>query len=102
MKTGHPFRLLTAISLTVLLSYQTTGCTSTRTTSTTTVKTQETSEAPSPQPPTKVVTEKSETVTDKGSATPWCGGLLSCTVEGVGWVLALPFRLVGGVIDVLF
>jgi hypothetical protein len=48
------------------------------------------------------VTEKSETVTEKESSGPWCGGILSCSFEGIGWVLALPFRLAGGVIDVIF
>jgi hypothetical protein len=84
-----------------------TGCSSTRTSSTTTVHTEEGTTSPSQQDPaqqpqTKVVTEKTETVTEKESSGPWCGGILSCTFEGVGWVLALPFRLVGGAIDVIF
>jgi hypothetical protein len=83
------------------------GCSSTRTSSTTTVHTEEGATSPSrrdsdQQAPTKVVTEKTETVTEKENSGPWCGGILSCTVEGIGWVLALPFRLVGGAIDVIF
>lgn len=31
-----------------------------------------------------------------------CGGILSCTVDGVGYVLALPFKAVGFLIGVIF
>jgi hypothetical protein len=43
-----------------------------------------------------------ETTTTKESSDASCGGIISCTFEGVGFVLALPFRLVAGLIDVIF
>ena len=49
--------------------------------------------------PTRTITEKTETTTETAES---CGGVISCTVEGVGYVLALPFRLMGGLIDVIF
>lgn len=107
MKTARYFSVLAALSLALSVAIHTSGCGSTRKTSTTTVTTEEAPESTAPpaatsQPATKVVTEKSETVTEKESSGPWCGGILSCSFEGIGWVLALPFRLAGGVIDVIF
>jgi hypothetical protein len=31
-----------------------------------------------------------------------CGGILSCTVDGVGFLVALPFKLVGGLLSAIF
>ena len=50
-----------------------------------------------------VVTEKQTTRTEEKSKSPGqSGGLLSGTVEVVGDVLALPFRAVAGLIDLVF
>lgn len=49
--------------------------------------------------PEEVLTENTTT---EESASASCGGVLSCTFEGIGYVLALPFRLVAGLIDVIF
>jgi hypothetical protein len=45
-----------------------------------------------------VVEHKTEVVEEKGG----CGGLLSCTVDVAGEVVALPFRSVGGVLSAIF
>jgi hypothetical protein len=99
-------KLKLSISVALLLTAPISGCSSTRKTSTTTVTTAEAptsiADQPTQRPTAKVITEKTETVTEKDSSGPWCGGILSCTVEGVGWVIALPFRLIGGAIDVVF
>ncbi len=83
-----------------------TGCSSTKTTST--VTREETVPAPSSSPsdaaaakPGTVVTEKTETVTTSDSGVG-CSGVLSCTFHALGWVIALPFKAVGGVIELIF
>ncbi len=90
-----------------------TGCASTKkTTETTTTKTIETY----PNNTTTVVTsndqqgnsvsQKSETTTTSTDtateAKPGHPGLISSTVHAIGWVIALPFRLVGGLIGWIF
>ncbi len=49
-----------------------------------------------------VVVEKQTTKTEQTAKTEGDTGLLSGTVHVVGQVLALPFRLVGGLIGIVF
>lgn len=70
-----------------------TGC-SGATTKTTT----ETVDRPSGSDPDKV--ERTVTVTEEESSRP--GGIISGTVDAIGWVIALPFRIVGGIISIIF
>lgn len=44
--------------------------------------------------------ETTEMSTDQMGS--FCSGALGCTIEGIGWVLALPFRALVGLVDVLF
>lgn len=71
------------------------GCsTQNRTVRTETVQTTE------PAPASTVIT-KTETETTETRSEPQ-GGILSGTVDVVGKTLALPFRVVGGLIDLVF
>lgn len=47
----------------------------------------------------RVIIEKTETVTETEES---CGGILSCTVDVVGAIIALPFKAVGFLIGVIF
>ncbi|MGE5218611.1 MAG: hypothetical protein ACM3SP_16575 [Chloroflexota bacterium] len=49
-----------------------------------------------------VVTERTTTKTEESTKNDDSGGLLSGTVDVVGEALALPFRLVGGLIRAVF
>ncbi len=40
-----------------------------------------------------------ETKTEESSS---CGGILTCTIDGIGTILGLPFRIVGGLFDIIF
>jgi len=85
-------QLVLSISLGLLVLV---GCsTQTRTVKTETVQTTE------PAPASAVVT-KTETETIETRSEPQ-GGILSGTVDVVGKTLALPFRVVGGLIDLIF
>ena len=46
--------------------------------------------------------EKSETTIATTETKPGHPGLLSSTVHAIGWVIALPFRLLGGLIGWIF
>ncbi len=70
----------------------TTGCSSQTTTTTRTVD--------RPQSDGSVARET--TTEEKSSDDGAHFGILSGTVHAVGWVLALPFRLVGGLIGIIF
>ncbi len=48
------------------------------------------------------VTQKSETVTTTSETKAGHPGILSSTLHAIGWVIALPFRLVGGLIGWIF
>lgn len=50
----------------------------------------------------ETVVEKSETTTTTTEANPGHPGILSSTVHAIGWVIALPFRLIGGLIGWIF
>jgi len=74
-----------------------TGCA----THTRTVRTDVVTTAPgavyAPAPPVVEHQTTTETTSSGG-----CGGLLSCTVDVTGEVVALPFRAVGGVLSAIF
>ena len=48
------------------------------------------------------VTKESETTTTTTETKAGHPGILSSTVHAIGWVIALPFRLVGGLIGWIF
>ena len=50
----------------------------------------------------ETVVEKSETTTSTTETNSRHPGILSSTVHAIGWVIALPFRLVGGLIRWIF
>lgn len=52
--------------------------------------------------PAEPAVEKSETTTSTTETTSGHRGILSSTVNAIGWVIALPFRLVGGLIGWIF
>jgi hypothetical protein len=52
-------------------------------------------------PSEPVVVERQTTTTETASA-GGCGGVLSCTVDVTGEVIALPFRAVGGLLGGIF
>ena len=104
------------LSLSVLFVFVGLGCASThKTTKTETTVTQSKSAAPneigqnnattvtSADQQNKEVVNKSETTTTTTETKP-AGhpGILSSTVHAIGWVIALPFRLVGGLIGWIF
>ena len=76
------------------------GCASEKTTTTTTTHVREFDDpdvASGPEARSDVVTEERTTTTDDA-----CGGVLSCTADFVGDVIAFPFRLIGGVFKAIF
>ncbi len=48
----------------------------------------------------RMVSETTEFSTDQMGS--FCSGVLGCTVQGIGWVLALPLRAIVGVVDEIF
>lgn len=82
-------KLASALSLSLLLLSIPGGCSTTTTTRT--VERPEGSDA--------MAVEKETTVTTERSAS---GGILSTTVNVVGEIIALPFRIVGGLISIIF
>jgi len=52
--------------------------------------------------PSEPVTVEHQTTTTETTDTGGCGGVLSCTVEVTGEVIALPFRAVAGLVRVIF
>jgi len=50
----------------------------------------------------ETVVEKSETTTSTTETNSGHPGILSSAVHAIGWVIALPFRLVGGLIEWIF
>ena len=43
-----------------------------------------------------------QTTTRETEAKDYCDGVLSCTLDVTGTILAFPFRLIGGVFEVVF
>jgi hypothetical protein len=87
------------LALTFLLSASAPlGCASeTRTTTTTTTR-----EPADPDSPVDSRPQVSHTSTTVEKSDDPCGGVLSCTVDFVGDVIAFPFRLVGAVFRAIF
>lgn len=104
------------LSLAVLFVFVGLGCASTRkTTKTETVVTQlndttanevgqntETTVTSSDQQNRGIVNKSDTTTTTTETKAAGHPGILSSTVHAIGWVIALPFRLVGGLIGWIF
>jgi carbohydrate-binding DOMON domain-containing protein len=107
----HGFKKAVYLNVVLFFVFAGLGCTNTRkTTKTETIATTSNSVVTStgPQGTTSVVTttpvtDKSQTITTTTETKP-AGhqGILSSTVHAIGWVIALPFRLVGGLIGWIF
>ena len=97
MKKFLPFILVS------LLTFNLQGCSSKETTSTQTVTEESVpnSEVIEADRHSKkvIVTETKTEVKEDG---PYCRGILGCTFEVTGDIIAFPFRLVGGLIDLIF
>jgi uncharacterized BrkB/YihY/UPF0761 family membrane protein len=88
------------------------GCATTKKTTTTTTKITETypdntsTVVISSEQQSDSVAQKSQTTATSTSvsteAKPGHPGLISSTVHAIGWVIALPFRLIGGLIGWIF
>ena len=76
-----------------LLLFSTTGCSSTDSRTTRTVSTVDSNGTEVRE---TSVTEEEHDENDS------CGGVLSCTVDFLGDVIAFPFRLVGGLVTAIF
>jgi cytoskeletal protein RodZ len=76
------------------------GCSSTRQTT----KTETTATSPSAQSGNREdgVVSKSETTTTTTQSEPESPGVLSSTFHAIGYVLALPFIIVGGLFKIIF
>lgn len=93
--------LLVTVSL--LVAPSSSGCSSKKrvvTTVTREVAAQPDGATDSEESAPRVISETTETSTEQMGS--FCSGILSCTFEGIGWVIALPFRALVGVIDVIF
>lgn len=86
-------KLLLVLSFALLLA---TGCSRSVQTKTTTEVTTSNGGATSETRETTTETEKKEVEPSS------CRGVLSCTVDFVGDVIAFPFRLVGGLVQAIF
>ena len=84
-----------SFSLLIILS----SCSHTTSRETTSVTREEPATSGEDAQPKTIVIEKTETVTETEET---CGGILSCTVDVIGTVIALPFRAVGFLIGVIF
>jgi hypothetical protein len=101
-------RIHTAVSLFLiflLLSNIGTGCSgaskSTRTETETTV-THPADQSTTSLHPTETTTVKKELTTETETESSSGGGVLSTTVDVIGEIIALPFRLIGGLIRFIF
>ena len=98
----QPFSIAIAAALSIsVVSAPLSGCSS-RTKTTTTTREEVPAAAPATGTPAAgtVVTETTQTETTSSGV--GCSGVLSCTFAGLGWVIALPFRLIAGVIELIF
>jgi hypothetical protein len=78
------------------------GCASEKTTTTTTTThLREPGVTAAPDAASDRLTEQ-QTVTTTTEEDDSCSGMLSCTADFVGDVIAFPFRLIGGVVKALF
>ncbi len=92
----HSLRLLCHTFLFLIIL---SGCSHTTSRETTSVTREEPAIVRENAQPKTIVIEKTETVTETEET---CGGILSCTVDVIGTVLALPFKAVGFLIGVIF
>lgn len=86
---------LLSISLLFSIMVLETGCSQT----TQKTETHTVTEEPIDEHTTKI---ESTTNTSTETTTEECGGVLSCTVDAIGTVIALPFRAVGALIGAIF
>jgi hypothetical protein len=63
-------------------------------------KTETTTVSDSPSGP--VETSKTTTTESHSSSDGGCGGILSCTFDTLGTIIAFPFRVVGSVFEAIF
>jgi hypothetical protein len=115
-KLKYGFKNSAYLGLAVLFVFVGLGCASThKTTKTETVVTQsnntttneagqntETTVTSNDQQNKGVVNKSDTTTTTTETKAPGHPGILSSTVHAIGWVIALPFRLVGGLIGWIF
>jgi hypothetical protein len=86
--------LLLACFLAIATGGATSGCSSSTTTTT------RTTEQPSSEGGTTVQTTETKTTESQNSGPGL--GILSGTIHAIGFILALPFKLVGGLIQLIF
>lgn len=77
------------------------GCSS-RTQTTTTTREEVPAPAPASGTPAAGAVVTETTKTETSTSGPGCSGILSCTFAGLGWVIALPFRIIAGAIELIF
>lgn len=102
MKSRISCRIL-LVSVALLVSLSCSGCSAKKkvvTTVTREVVAQPDGDSDSEEVRPRVISETTETSTEQMGS--FCSGVLSCTIEGIGWVLALPFRAIVGFLDVMF
>jgi hypothetical protein len=86
--------LLLACFLAIAAGGVTSGCSSSTTTTT------RTTEPPSSE--TGAIVQTTETKTTESETSGPGVGILSGTIHAIGFILALPFKLVGGLIELIF
>ena len=92
---------LSAILISCFLLPGIQGCSSTK-------KTVETTETTTSYPDershehTEVQQKTTEVTTTEDNDNDSCGGVLSCVVEGVGEIIAFPFKLIGSLFSIIF
>lgn len=112
-KLKHGFKNSAYLFLAIIFAFAGAGCASTHKTTTT-----ETTVTTSPSADQEIevrnnegyiirhqdaaVVEKSETTTSTTVSNSGHPGIISSTVHAIGWVIALPFRLLGGLIGWIF
>ena len=114
-KLKYGFKKSAYLGFCVLIIFVMLGCTSTRKTTKTETTVTQSNDAVVPDAGQKSATTKSTsndqpssttttTTTSTAAETKPAGhpGILSSTVHAIGWVIALPFRLVGGLIGWIF
>ena len=92
--------LIKSLLLSLFILTVTLGCSSGR-------RTVESTETTTTYPDTynnqdSVQVQRTTEVTEEKESSDGCGGVLSCIVDGVGEIIALPFRLVGGLFRAIF
>lgn len=111
-KLKYGFKRATYLGFCVLIIFVMLGCTSTHKTTKTETSVTQSNDAVANDAGVKSATtesaskdqQTSTTTTTSTAETKPAGhpGILSSTVHAIGWVIALPFRLVGGLIGWIF